>query len=98
MRLRAKTVALRQAGLGSLSGCGADRSTRQLGQGGLIHGHRAVFLSRCGYFENRAMAINIVVMSTNSHTTWWDSALDTEPVVKRPVGFAQVYLSPRQPI
>jgi hypothetical protein len=32
-----------------------------------------VFLSKCGYFENRTMAINTVVMSTNSYTTWRDS-------------------------
>ncbi|MGB7880021.1 MAG: hypothetical protein WBL31_14760, partial [Ilumatobacteraceae bacterium] len=32
-----------------------------------------MFLSKCGYFENRTMAINTVVMSTNSYTTRRDS-------------------------
>ena len=32
-----------------------------------------MFLSKCGYFENRTMTINTVAMSTNSYTTRWDS-------------------------
>ena len=36
-------------------------------------GHRAVCFSKCGYFENRTMAINTVVMTTNSYTTRRDS-------------------------
>ena len=32
-----------------------------------------MFLPKCGLFENRTMAINTVVMTTNSYTTRRDS-------------------------